>query len=46
MPQNAGVDNTETRRSSIQVVELIEKNGIITCDRDAPCLIALKAPTA
>ena len=45
MPQNAGVDNTETRRSSIQVVELIEKNGIITCDRDAQCLVALKAPT-
>ncbi len=31
----------EKRRSSIQVVELNYANGIISCDRDAPCYIAL-----
>lgn len=38
---NRPVDEAATRRSSIQVTELIYKNGVITCDRDAPCYINL-----
>lgn len=38
-------DSTELRRSSIQVVELIEKNGVLSCDRDAPTHIDLLTPT-
>lgn len=34
----------ELRRSSIQVVELFEKNGLLTCDRDAPTFVKLVAP--
>ena len=42
---NPGDKNSvELRRSSIQVVELIEKDGRLTCDRDAPTRINLLAP--
>jgi hypothetical protein len=34
------------RRSSIQVVELREKDGVITCERDAPTHIDLSVPAA
>ena len=37
-------DDYSTRRSSIQVVELREKDGRLTADRDAPTRIALRAP--
>ncbi len=37
-------DNTETRRSSIQVVELQYADGRITCDRDKPTYINLLPP--
>ncbi|OHE89247.1 MAG: glycosyl hydrolase [Verrucomicrobia bacterium RIFCSPLOWO2_12_FULL_64_8] len=37
-------DSLELRRSSIQVVELVEKEGVLTCDRDAPTRIHLSAP--
>jgi hypothetical protein len=37
-------DNYQTRRSSIQVVELHETDGRLTVDRDAPTRIALRAP--
>ena len=37
-------DDYSTRRSSIQVVELQEKDGGLTVDRDAPTHIALRAP--
>lgn len=37
-------DSLELRRSSIQVVELFEKDGRLTCDRDAVTEIALKGP--
>ncbi len=33
------------RRSSIQVVELVEKDGVLSCDRDAPTFIQLAPPT-
>lgn len=36
-------DNYETRRSSIQVVELEYKDGVVSCDRDKPCRINLIA---
>jgi sucrose-6-phosphate hydrolase SacC (GH32 family) len=39
-------DGYEQRRSSIQVVELDLKDGEVTCDRDAPTRILLKAPRA
>lgn len=42
VPENRGRDNTETRRSSIQVAELQYENGEITCDRNKPCNIHLK----
>ena len=35
-------ENLELRRSSIQVVELFEKDGRLTCDRDAPLQIVLQ----
>jgi len=38
-------DTKDTRRSSIQVVELIYEDGRITCDRNTATLIDLKAPT-
>lgn len=38
-------NNLELRRSSIQVVELFEKDGRLTCDRDAPLRISLQPPT-
>jgi len=34
-------DTTEQRRSSIQVVELHEQNGWLTCDREVPTQVAL-----
>lgn len=37
-------DDYSTRRSSIQVVELQEKDGHLTVDRNAPTRIALRAP--
>lgn len=37
-------DALELRRSSIQVVELREKNGRLTCDRNARTAIALETP--
>jgi len=37
-------DSLVLRRSSIQVVELEEKDGRLTCDRDRPTYIELKAP--
>lgn len=39
---NKGIDNNETRRSSLQLAELEYKNGEIICDRDKPLKIALK----
>lgn len=40
-PENAKADTTEQRRSSIQVVELREKDGALSCDRDSPTSLAL-----
>jgi hypothetical protein len=37
-------DSIELRRSSIQVVELVEREGRLTCDRDTPTHIALLPP--
>lgn len=37
-------DSLATRRSSIQVVELFEKDGVLSVDRDAPARVALRAP--
>lgn len=37
-------DQYDHRRSSIQVVELHEKNGWLTCDRDQPTHILLQPP--
>lgn len=37
-------DNPELRRSSIQVVELVERDGVLSCDRNAPTHIRLKTP--
>jgi beta-xylosidase len=39
-------DSLNLRRSSIQVVELFEKDGWLTCDRDAPTHLALERPGA
>lgn len=41
-PENKGIDNYETRRSTIQVAELEYNNGEIVCNRDKPVLINLK----
>lgn len=41
---DAKKDTTEQRRSSIQVVELREENGWLTCDRDQPTRIKLLPP--
>lgn len=38
-------DSLDLRRSSIQVVELHEKDGVLSCDRDAPTFVQL-APLA
>lgn len=40
-PANKGIDNYETRRSSLQLAELEYKDGIIVCDRDKPLKMAL-----
>jgi hypothetical protein len=37
-------DSPDLRRSSIQVVELREKDGRLSCDRDAPTYIQLVPP--
>jgi beta-xylosidase len=37
-------DSLELRRSSIQVGELFEQEGWLTCDRDAPTHLALESP--
>ncbi len=37
-------DSPDWRRSSIQVVELFESEGRLTCDRDRPTRIALRSP--
>ncbi len=36
-------ESLELRRSSIQVVELVEKDGVLSCDRNTPTHVALKA---
>lgn len=38
----ANRDSLELRRSSIQVVELTERDGRLSCDRDAPTQVELK----
>lgn len=40
--ENKGIDNFETRRSSIQIAELEYSNGEIFCDRDKLVHINLK----
>ncbi len=42
--ENARRDAYEQRRSSIQVVEMDYRDGWLTCDRDKPTCIMLKAP--
>jgi len=37
-------DNLDLRRSSIQVTELFEQDGVLSCDRNAPTQIQLTAP--
>ncbi len=37
----AKLDGAEQRRSSLQVVELFEKDGVLSCDRDAPAYVEL-----
>jgi beta-xylosidase len=39
-------DNLALRRSSIQVVELQEKDGVLSCNRDAPTYLTLQPPAA
>jgi beta-xylosidase len=39
-------DSLDLRRSSIQVVELLEKDGWLTCDRDTPPRVKLEPPDA
>lgn len=41
-PENKGIDNYETRRSSIQVAELELVDNEIVCNRDKPVYINLK----
>jgi hypothetical protein len=40
----ANKDSLDLRRSSIQVVELHERDGVLSCDRDAPAFVALPTP--
>lgn len=42
IPENKGINNTETKRSSIQVAELELKDGEIICNRDKTVQINLK----
>lgn len=42
----AKLDTSEQRRSSIQVVELREHDGVLSCDRDAPTYVDLREPAA
>jgi beta-xylosidase len=39
-------DSLDLRRSSIQVVELFEQDGWLTCDRDTPARVSLEPPDA
>jgi len=39
-PENKGIDNYETRRSSIQIAELGLVDGQLVCDRDKPVYIS------
>ena len=41
----ADKDSLDLRRSSIQVVELVERDGVLTCDRDKRADLALRPPT-
>ena len=43
-PNAKQADDYSTRRSSIQVVELMEKEGKLSVDRDVATRIALRAP--
>lgn len=42
-PENSNLDNESTRRSVIQVTELIYSDGAIDCDRDVPTPINLQS---
>lgn len=42
-PEFEKTDGPAQRRSSIQVVELFEKDGVLSCDREQPTHIALPA---
>lgn len=42
---DAEKDTPDQRRSSIQVVELNEHNGLLSCDRDRPTHLRLDPPT-
>ena len=42
--KNGAGDTPATRRSSIQVVELIERGGALAADRDSPQRVSLRAP--
>ncbi len=42
--KNTWKDDTNTRRSIIQLAELTENNGIIECDRNQPTIATLKKP--
>lgn len=44
-PDNEGLDNYQTRRSSLQIAELKYKNGNIFCDRNEKVFLHLKPPT-
>lgn len=43
-PGNEKKDTPDTRRSSILAVELHEKDGALSCNRDEPTIIELKPP--
>lgn len=45
-PGNEKKDSVDTRRSSILVVELHEKDGQLSCHRDEPTFIDLQPPVA
>ena len=43
-PSRDGVMPYAARRSSIQVAELMVREGKLACDRDAPCRVVLEPP--
>ena len=43
-PRHGEQDTTDWRRSSIQVTELRDHDGTLSCDRDAATYVALKPP--